>query len=130
MSTVKIGIMGHVVNGVEAGVLYQVRKTRSTGAWTQVLDLRNVEGADTKYALHCLTHGEVHGRDTRLPAEQESHKSHMWCTGCASGEVKVPEAKVSRIITLDGTPDEVKAFAGMMPAPAMKAPAKARRNRK
>lgn len=59
-------------------VLYETAKVRSTGARTQVLDLR----PEGKYALRCATHDHEVEADRRLPAEAASHRPQDWCPKC------------------------------------------------
>lgn len=136
MSTVRLGHMRSgefnldTDNTVNAGILYQVKKSRRTHAFVQVIDLRPLDLG--KFALRCVTHGTVIPRATRLPAEAECHKSDTWCPSCTVVEKASPQKVARRIITIDASPDEVRSFANMMPTVtwgAKVAPAPKRRRR-
>jgi hypothetical protein len=110
-------------------VIYETKKLRSTGSHTRVWDMRADETYEGNFKLECVTHDTVHPRNARLKAEEESHRSHMWCTLCA-----IPEAGkevrtndwVSREhgteIAINAMPDSAKrnqrAYAGWFGAPA------------
>lgn len=68
-------------------VIYETRKLRSTGAHTRVWDMRADDTYESAFKLECVTHDTVLPRNARLKAEEESHRSHMWCEMCA-----IPEA--------------------------------------
>jgi hypothetical protein len=119
------------VDGTEK-VIYETQKLRSTGAHTRVWDMRSNDAYEANFKLECVTHDTVLPRNARLKAEEESHRSHMWCPMCT-----IPEAgKEIRVntwvsqehgteIAVNAMPDSAKrnqrVFAGMFGAPTTNA---------
>jgi hypothetical protein len=110
-------------------VIYETKKLRSTGAHTRVWDMRPNDEFEGAFMLECVTHGTQHARNARLKAEEESHRSHMWCELCsipeAGKEVRI-NTWVSREhgteVAVNAMPDSTKeckrVYAGMFGAPA------------
>jgi len=68
-------------------VIYETKKLRSTGSHTRVWDKRGDDTYEGNFMLECVTHDTILPRNVRLKAEEESHRSHMWCEMCS-----IPEA--------------------------------------
>jgi hypothetical protein len=93
----------------EAVVIYETRKNRVSGSHTQVIDDRPNGG---KYILRCATHDFTSPRNVRLATEAESHKSHEWCPKCTDTRDATKVAAAPLVVTLNASPDAVKAFVG------------------
>jgi hypothetical protein len=78
-------------------LVYEVRKTRSTGAHVQVLDRRRRKtGPD--WELICVTHGTKIDGEARLKAEARAHAPQDWCADCkkVATKAKQPSSRSSR----------------------------------
>jgi hypothetical protein len=95
-------------------VIYETQKLRSTGAHTRVWDMRADDAFDGNFKLECVTHETVLARDVRLKAEEESHRSHMWCATCEipeAGKEKLVNAaskKHGTVVVMRAMPDSAK----------------------
>ena len=65
----------------EGAVIYEVRKTRTTGAHVTLTNYSKGTG-ERRYVATCKTHGTEHAFDRRLPAESMCHHPEEWCDDC------------------------------------------------
>jgi hypothetical protein len=133
----RINMAVHAVDGT-VKVIYETLKLRSTGAHTRVWDMRPDETYDGNFKLECVTHGREFARPARLKAEEESHRSHMWCDLCVIPEAG-KEIRVNTWVSMehgteiavnampDSARDNARKFAGWFPQVTCDAPAPAPR---
>jgi hypothetical protein len=65
----------------EGAVIYEVRKTRTTGAHVTLTNYSTGTG-ERRYVATCKTHGTEHAFKKRLPAESMCHHPEEWCEDC------------------------------------------------
>jgi len=65
----------------EGEVIYEVKRTRSTGAHVTLTNYSKGTG-ERRYIATCITHSTVHEFAKRLPAESMCHHPEEWCADC------------------------------------------------
>jgi predicted transcriptional regulator len=65
----------------EGQVIYEVKKTRTTGAHVTLTNYSKGTG-ERRYVAQCYTHSTVHEFAKRLPAEAMCHHPEEWCADC------------------------------------------------
>lgn len=67
----------------EGEVIYEVKRTRSTGARVTLTNYSTGTGK-RRYVATCHLHSTEHAFDKRLPGEAQCHHPEVWCDGCHS----------------------------------------------
>lgn len=65
----------------EGQVIYEVKRTRLTGAHVTLTNYSTGEGK-RRYVATCKTHGTEHAFDKRLAGEAQCHHPEVWCADC------------------------------------------------